>query len=66
MVVLFGSHSEFLEHETGAFHPENAERLDAVRDGIANAHLEEVIVEFEPRAGFRSRARTGASATLFG
>ena len=49
MKVLVGVHEEFSAHDPGPWHPERAERLAAVLSGIASAHLDGALVEFEPR-----------------
>lgn len=49
MAVLFASHPQFLDHDTGAWHPERSERLVAVSQGIARAGLADALVTFEPR-----------------
>lgn len=49
MTILLATHPQFLEHDTGAWHPERSARLEAVRHGIAAADLGEALVPFEPR-----------------
>ena len=49
MTVLIGRHDCFLAHETGRYHPERADRLEAVLDGIAGSGVTDALVEFEPR-----------------
>jgi acetoin utilization deacetylase AcuC-like enzyme len=49
MTVLIGRHDCFLAHDTGRFHPERADRLEAVLAGIAGSGVTEDLAEFEPR-----------------
>lgn len=49
MTVLIGRHDCFAAHDTGRFHPERADRLGAVLDGIAGSGVTDVLVQFEPR-----------------
>ncbi len=49
MTVLIGRHDCFLSHETGRFHPERRDRLEAVLGGIAVSGVTEDLCEFEPR-----------------
>ncbi len=49
VTVLFTTHPQFLEHDTGRGHPERAERLEAVVSGIAAAGVSEALVAFEAR-----------------
>ena len=53
MPVLLGSHSRFLDHDTGPRHPERPGRLAAVLRGIAAAGLDEAVVPFAPRPATR-------------
>ena len=47
--MLFGRHEEFAAHATGQWHPERAERLEAVFAGVECSPAAEVTVSFEPR-----------------
>jgi len=53
MVVLFARHEEFAAHATGRWHPERAERLEAVFAGVENSPAAAVTVPFEPRRATR-------------
>ena len=53
MVVLFGRHEEFAAHATGRWHPERAERLEAVFAGVEGSPAAAVIVPFQPRRATR-------------
>ncbi len=53
MSVLLGTHPAYLEHLTGAGHPEAPARLSAVMAGIGSAGISEAIVGFEPRRATR-------------
>nr|ABD74700.1 unknown [uncultured organism] len=48
MVILFGTHPKFSEHDTGSLHPESAERLLAVRRGIDVSDVKDAIEYFLP------------------
>ncbi len=48
MVILFGTHPKFVEHDTGSLHPETPERLIAVKRGIQLSGVKEVIEDFIP------------------
>jgi acetoin utilization deacetylase AcuC-like enzyme len=54
MTVLVGRHEEFASHDTGGWHPERAERLDAVFEGIRASGMADAVVTFEPRLASRS------------
>jgi acetoin utilization deacetylase AcuC-like enzyme len=49
VTLLLETHDLFFEHDTGFGHPERPGRLRAVLDGISDAHLDEAVVEVEPR-----------------
>jgi acetoin utilization deacetylase AcuC-like enzyme len=49
VTVLFGTDPIFLDHDTGAGHPERPARLQAVTRGIEQAGLMDVLVPFSPR-----------------
>jgi acetoin utilization deacetylase AcuC-like enzyme len=53
MTVLFATHPLFLEHLTGAHHPERPSRLGAVAAGAGNPTLSEAVVGLEPRPASR-------------
>jgi acetoin utilization deacetylase AcuC-like enzyme len=52
--VLLSTHPRYLDHLTGAHHPERPARLDAVLAGAAAAGLTDALVPVEPRAASRS------------
>ncbi|MCZ7627764.1 MAG: histone deacetylase [Microthrixaceae bacterium] len=49
MSVLFSCETVFREHDTGPFHPERPERIDAVDAGIRAHHLGELLLRLETR-----------------
>jgi acetoin utilization deacetylase AcuC-like enzyme len=49
MAVLLVTDPRFVDHDTGAHHPERPSRLGAVLDGIADAHLSDALVTVAPR-----------------
>ena len=51
--MLLGRHEEFAAHETGSWHPERAERLEAVFGGIEDSPAAALTVAFEPRRATR-------------
>jgi acetoin utilization deacetylase AcuC-like enzyme len=53
MAVLFATHPAYLEHLTGAGHPERPARLQAVAAGAAAAGITEALVPLEPVAASR-------------
>ncbi len=54
VAVLFGTHTVYLEHDTGVGHPERPARLRAVARGIEQAGLAELLVPFSPRPATRA------------
>lgn len=54
MTILFTTHPRYLEHETGAWHPERPARLEAVLAGVDRAGLDEDVVRVEARAATRA------------
>lgn len=48
MVILFGTHPKYVEHETGTLHPESPERLIAVGRGIEICGVKDAVQMFEP------------------
>jgi acetoin utilization deacetylase AcuC-like enzyme len=46
MTVLFGTHPEYLEHDTGLYHPESASRLEVITSVLDR--FEDGIVRFQP------------------
>jgi acetoin utilization deacetylase AcuC-like enzyme len=50
VTVLLATHPQYALHDTGRGHPERPARLEAVRQGILAAHLEDALVPFEPAA----------------
>ena len=50
MVILFGTHPKYVEHDTGSVHPESPERLVAVRRGIESSCVKDAIELFQPEA----------------
>jgi len=53
VTVLLATHPLYLRHDTGPWHPERPERLEAVFRGIDDAGVREALVAFEPRAATR-------------
>ena len=49
MPVLYATHPRFLDHDTGAGHPERPARLRAVESGIDVAGLREALVPVVPQ-----------------
>ena len=49
MVILFGTHPKYIEHDTGSLHPESPDRLIAVRRGIDISSIKDAIEIFEPQ-----------------
>src|SRR5213079_2598109 len=54
VAVLFGTHTVYLEHDTGVGHPERPARLRAVARGIEQAGLADLLVPFSPRPATRA------------
>jgi acetoin utilization deacetylase AcuC-like enzyme len=54
VAVLFGTHTAYLDHDTGAGHPERPARLRAVSRGIEHAGLADLLVPFSPRPATRA------------
>ena len=50
MTVLYATHTQFLEHDTGRGHPESPARLRAVRRGIEQAGLHDALELVAPIA----------------
>lgn len=48
------THPRYLDHETGAWHPERPARIDAVLAGVQRSGLEDEIVRVEARAATRA------------
>ncbi len=48
MKVLYGTHPEFLEHETGVHHPESSERLVVVSQAVDDPRFENEVIRFSP------------------
>ncbi len=48
MVVLIGSHVQYLEHDSGTYHPESPSRLEAVLEGVRRTGLESEVKFFTP------------------
>ncbi|MGH9188159.1 MAG: histone deacetylase family protein, partial [Acidimicrobiales bacterium] len=53
MTVLLATHPRYLEHRTGAHHPERPDRLRAVLAGAESAGLDDELVLVEPRPATR-------------
>lgn len=49
MSLVVVTHPRFIDHDTGAWHPERPSRLDAVIRGIDQADISEAVVKVEPR-----------------
>jgi acetoin utilization deacetylase AcuC-like enzyme len=54
VTVLFATHPLFLEHVTGAHHPERPSRLAAVATAVCQPHLAAAVTPLEPRPAARS------------
>jgi acetoin utilization deacetylase AcuC-like enzyme len=54
VTVLFATHPLFLEHVTGAHHPERPSRLAAVAAAICQPELVEAVTPLEPRPAART------------
>jgi acetoin utilization deacetylase AcuC-like enzyme len=54
VTVLFATHPLFLEHITGAHHPERPSRLGAVATAVCQPDLAEAVTPLEPRPAARS------------
>ncbi|MGI9119947.1 MAG: histone deacetylase family protein [Acidimicrobiales bacterium] len=54
MTVLLATSSRFLDHDTGAGHPERPARLTAVLEGIHQAGVDGALAPFTPRPARRS------------
>jgi acetoin utilization deacetylase AcuC-like enzyme len=48
VTVLYATHPAFLDHDTGAWHPERPARLQAVENGIDAAGVREALTPFAP------------------
>jgi acetoin utilization deacetylase AcuC-like enzyme len=53
VTVLFATHPRFLEHITGAHHPERPSRLTAVTASVCNPEVADAIVALEPQPAAR-------------
>ncbi|HEX2850607.1 MAG TPA: histone deacetylase [Acidimicrobiales bacterium] len=53
MVVLLETHEAYLDHRTPRWHPESADRLRAVLDGLDRAGLREAVTAVAPRPATR-------------
>jgi len=49
VTILFATHPRYLDHDTGAWHPERPARLGAVLEGAEHAGLGAELVRVEPR-----------------
>ena len=54
MTLLVATHARFLDHDSGAGHPERPLRLAAVQQGIADAGLADAVVGVEPTPASRA------------
>lgn len=54
VAVLIGTHASFEAHDTGAGHPETADRLSAVLRGVSSSEVTEELIPFEPRQATRA------------
>lgn len=48
MVILFGTHPKYAEHDSGTVHPESPQRIAAVIKGMEQSGLGEAVVPFTP------------------
>jgi acetoin utilization deacetylase AcuC-like enzyme len=53
-MLLVAAHPAFTAHDPGAWHPERAQRLAAVLDGVKVAGLSEAVTALEPREATRT------------
>ncbi len=53
MTLLVATHAVYLEHDAGHGHPERPQRLAAVRQGLADAGLDDAVAWVEPKAASR-------------
>jgi acetoin utilization deacetylase AcuC-like enzyme len=61
--VLLATHPRYLDHLTGAHHPERPARLDAVLAGVTAAGLGDALVPFEPQPAPREAVTRVHSAS---
>jgi acetoin utilization deacetylase AcuC-like enzyme len=54
VTVLFATHSLYLEHDTGAHHPERPSRLTAVADAVGRPELADAVVPLRPEPAQRA------------
>jgi acetoin utilization deacetylase AcuC-like enzyme len=52
--VLFSTHARYLDHDTGAGHPERAARLEAVLAGARTAGVDDALLRVAPRPATRA------------
>lgn len=52
--ILFSTHPSYADHDTGSWHPERPERLQAVFDGVHRSGVAEEVVLVEPRPATRA------------
>lgn len=48
MVILFGTHPKYVEHDSGSIHPDSPQRLQAVYKGIALSGIQDSVQVFQP------------------
>ncbi len=48
MVILFGTHPKYVEHDSGTVHPDSPQRLQAVFKGIELSGIKELVQVFQP------------------
>lgn len=48
MAILFGTHSKYIDHDSGSGHPDSPQRLEAVRRGIGISGVADAIELFSP------------------
>jgi acetoin utilization deacetylase AcuC-like enzyme len=53
-MLLVAAHPAFVAHDPGAWHPERAQRLAAVLDGVKVAGLDDAVIPLEPREATRA------------
>jgi acetoin utilization deacetylase AcuC-like enzyme len=54
VTVLFATHSLYLEHDTGAHHPERPSRLRAVAEAVCRPELADAVVALQPEPAQRA------------
>ncbi|HEX6421108.1 MAG TPA: histone deacetylase [Acidimicrobiales bacterium] len=66
MSVLYVTHAQYLEHDTGRGHPERPQRLVAVEQGVERSGLDTELVRVAPRAATTEEIERAHSPTYVG